>query len=200
MKRSSNKIIFGLILIFFSCKERELGVPEYLNHFRNPNNGLTQSIIKDSLEFKASIFSREYMTLMNIGENVYFMGKTELDSAISTMEDFTYIMLEWDNDKDQKVNNPSEYNNVTALLNNDLPKQIILQTGGQSIPCVISNPEIDLYGAKNKLWLGFPKNLKTLRKPLSLIVNANTICRSELQVDFKAFSHNNIPSLIVKNL
>ncbi len=191
------KWVFILFFVpFYSCSNKDMGAEEYINFFRDKRNGFVVNQIQDSISYKASILSKEYMALINLGDKYFELNQNALDSAIQMVDDISFIMLEWHDLRNKAVGSPSKFNDISKLLENNISQQISLFSNGKEYPCIISNPQMGLDNGTKTIWLGFTANLSELSKPIVLKIKSNIISRLDLDIEFKKFSKNSIPRLI----
>jgi len=187
-----------LLVLFFSCTQKEINLSDFANYIKNERNGLVKIIQQQDLRFTAYYLPPIYW--QQIQEH---KGKKQFTSLETDAPQEWFLRLDIAAQKGQtleKVFSQLQANKNWAATKEEMllriAQQFKLVVEGTTIPCKLAQTNF-LFGKRSTIALVFekPKEQALFSKDVTLIFSDKYFTQEQVQFVFAAVDLNNIPSL-----
>jgi hypothetical protein len=200
-----NKLLIPIILVFtlISCHSgKKLNISDYIRYYNQKDNGFKTETSLDSVEVEASLKSKEYVALMDLGESSLSLSSKEIDSVIRNTENFTYVYLKVKSKLENKdpltllCSDSSEIDKCIMYFNNDFKEDIEIISNQKSTKASISilerNYKLTDYFI---VIIGFPLVMEDLEDKITINIKPSIAFDKEFSLTFDKFKTSQIPIL-----
>jgi len=186
-----------------SCHSgKKLNIADYIRYYNQKDNGFKTEISLDSVEVEASLKSKEYVALMDLGESSLSLSSKEIDSVIRNTENFTYVFMKVKSRVENKdpltllSSDSSELDKCIMYFNNDFKDDIEIISNQKSTKASISvlerNYKLTDYFI---VIVGFPIPMEEFDNGIKLKVNSSIAFNKDFILSFDKFKTSQIPIL-----
>ncbi|GEM_PF-1378027 len=132
-----NKIIWGLLLLFFSCNRSDVGVAGYMAAWQKARNSVSATSRNNGLEMTLTYLPTEFLVINDVGLNI---KQTDYNKSVENFCDHIYCTLKIKNDAMALKQNAMD---IPKYFARDRSRQIFgIHGTDDTLRCIIYQPEL----------------------------------------------------------
>lgn len=175
-------LMFFIITCLFSCaKQQQLEISDFIQYFKNKNNGYIQEGKFNNSPFMAELRPQSLIAALDIGETYYQLSQNQLDSMISTFANGYEVLINSNIDTTQiggSLNDPY----FIMSLQTELEQTSLFEVGNDRAK--VASCTVLPMGTSLQILYASTDSFQVNQQPYSLLINSKLLGIKAQRISF----------------